>query len=314
VARSVELPGAKGPVSLDLIAYDHDHGRVWVPVGDTGSVDVFEISRGVFVRVDGFQTAQREVHGQKRTMGPSSATIGDGVAYVANRATSEVCAIDENSLKLGKCLKLPTPADFVTYVASTKEVWATTPKDQSLTLLDASDPATLKAKVVIKMPGSVEGAAVDTDHGLFYTNLEDKNQTLAVDIRSHAIHATWSPGCSDAPHGVAVDATRRFAIVACSDGVRILDASHDGTALLGRLDTGDGVDDIYYDASKQLVYVAASKARRLTVAHLGDNGQATVVATGATAERARNAVADNDGSVYVPDAGSARLLIFSPPR
>jgi hypothetical protein len=127
-------------VSLDLIAYDRAHGRVWVPVGDTGSVDVFDIGSSAFKRVDGFETTHREMHGQMRTMGPSSATIGDGVAYVGKRATNEVCAIDEKSLQRGNCLKLATPADFVTYVAATKEVWVTTPKDGSLTLLDAAAP------------------------------------------------------------------------------------------------------------------------------------------------------------------------------
>ncbi len=47
-SKSVDLPGAEGPVSLDLIAYDHEHGRIWVPVGDTGSVDVFDIAAGTF--------------------------------------------------------------------------------------------------------------------------------------------------------------------------------------------------------------------------------------------------------------------------
>ena len=312
-ARSVELPGAKGPVSLDLIAYDRAHGRVWVPVGDTGSVDVFDIGSSAFKRVDGFETTQREMHGQMRTMGPSSATIGDGVAYVGNRATNEVCAIDEKSLQRGNCLKLATPADFVTYVAATKEVWVTTPKDGSLTLLDASTPAALKSKLVIKTPGSPEGSAVDADHKLFYTNLEDTNQTLVVDIESHAIKATWISGCSDAPHGIAVDPARGLVIVACSNGLRILDTAHDGAAL-GKLDTGDGVDDIFYDAAKRQVYVAASNAKRLTIASIGDKGQATVIATAATAERARNAVADTDGNTYVADAATARLLIFGAPR
>ncbi|MGH7438123.1 MAG: YncE family protein [Polyangiaceae bacterium] len=313
VARSLELPGAKGPVSIDLIAYDHEHGRVWVPVGDTGSVDVFEIGSGTFTRVDGFKTESREKDGHTRIMGPSAAAIGDGVAYVGDRATSEVCAVDQKSLKRGACLKLSTPADFMTYVAATKEVWVTTPKDQSLTLLDASKPAALTAKLTIKAPGSVEGAAIDAEHGVFYTNLEDKNRTLAVDIKSHAIKATWSPGCSDAPHGVAVDPARGLVIVACSDDVRILDASHDG-AVLAKLDTGDGVDDISYDGSKQLLYVAASKARRLTIARIGEGGRPTAIATGATAERARNAVADVDGNVYVADAANARFLIFAAPR
>ncbi len=191
------------------------------------------------------------MHGHKRAMGPSSVTIGDGVAYVGTRSTNEVCAIDEKSLKLGKCVKLATPPDFVTYVAPAKEVWVTTPKDQSLTVLDATKPASLKSKLVIKASGSVEGAAVDADHGLYYTNLEDKNRTLAVDIQSHAIQTTWDPGCGeDGPRGIAVDPARSFLFVACSDGVRVLDAAHGG-AKLGKLDAGAGVDDIVYDASRQ---------------------------------------------------------------
>jgi DNA-binding beta-propeller fold protein YncE len=311
--RSVELPGAKAPVSIDLIAYDPSHGRVWVPVGDTGSADVFDIGGGAFHQVGGFRTAQREVRGQQRTMGPSSVTIGDGVAYVGNRATSEVCAVDAKSLEPGGCLGLPTPADFVTYVARTKEVWVTTPKDQSLTVLDATTASALKPKLVIKAPGSVEGAAVDLDHGYYYTNLEDKNETIRVDIDSHAVKATWSSGCSDAPHGVAVDSQRGLVMVACSDGVRIFDATHDGAAL-GKLDAGDGVDDIFYDASRRLLYVAASAARRLTVARIEDKGEATVIATATTPARARNAVADTEGNVYLADAANARLLIFGAPR
>ncbi len=309
--QSVGLPGAVGPVSLDLIACDRAHRRVWVPVGDTGSVDVFDIRDGTFQRVDGFKTEQREIHGHMRAMGPSSVTIGDGFAYVGTRSTDEVCAIDEASLKLGSCLKLSSPPDFVSYVSSAKEVWVTTPKAQSLTVLDASAPAVLKAKLEIKAPGSVEGSALDAEHGLFYTNLEDKNQTLAIELESHAIKATWSSGCGGGePHGVAVDAASNFVFVACSDGVRVLDGAHDG-ATLAKLDTGDGVDDIAYDASKRLLYVAAAKAQRLTLVRVEDNGQLSVVATGATGEHARNAVADADGNVYVVDSASARLLIFT---
>lgn len=312
-AKSVDLPGATAPVTLDLIAYDPAAGRVWVPVGDTGSVDVFEIAAGAFKRVDGFKTVEREMNGHKRAMGPSSVTIGAAVAYVGTRSTSEVCAVDEKSLKLGKCSKLASPPDFVTFVALAKEVWVTTPRAQSIAVLDASKPTALKSKLSIKAPGAVEGAVVDADHHLYYTNLEDKNQTLAIDIESHTIKTTWSPGCGEGgPHGIAVDSARNFVFVACSDGVRILDAAHDG-ATLGKLDAGDGVDDITYDASRQLLYVAAAKAHRLTIARVDEKARATVIATGATGERGRNAVADTAGNVYVADAGSAKLLIFGAP-
>ena len=311
--KSVDLPGATAPVGIDLIAYERGRARVWVPVGDTGSVDVFDIGSRSFQRVDGFKTERREVRGRQRTLGPSAAAVGDGVAYVGNRGTNEVCAVDAPSLKMVGCVKLPTPADFLTYVAPAKELWVTTPKDQSLTVLDASVPASLKSKLVISGVGSVEGAAVDATHGIYYTNLEDKNQTMAFDIASHAIKATWSSGCSDAPHGIAVDPTRGWVIVACSNGLRIFDASKNGE-VVGTLDTGDGVDDIDYDATKQRVVVAASKARRLTVAHIGGEGQATIVAVGSTSDGVRNAVADTAGNVYAADAQGARLLVFDASR
>ena len=312
-SRAVPLPGATGPVTLDYLVYDAPRSRVWVPVGDTGSADVFDVATGTFTRVDGFKTAEREIRGKKRMMGPSAVTVGDGVVYIGNRATSEVCAVDAKTLKLGACLKLPVPTDGVAYVAATKEVWVTTPKDHSLTVLDASEPGALKAKLVIKTDGEVEGYAVDLAHGVFYTNLEDKNRTLVVDITTHAVKANWSTGCNDAgPRGVAFDGARNFVFVACTDGLRVLDAAHEG-APLGKIDTGAGVDNIEYLDGPRLLFAAAGKVSRLTVARVGDKGELTVVATGVTAEGARNAVVDAAGNAYVGDPQTARLLIVAAP-
>jgi DNA-binding beta-propeller fold protein YncE len=313
-ARSFPLPGASGPVTVDYLVCDRAHGRVWVPVGDTGSADVFELATQTFKVVDGFATAEREAHGKKRRMGPSAATVGDGFVYVGDRASSEVCAVDDKTLKLGDCLKLPTPTDGVAYVASEKEVWVTTPRDHSLTVLDASKPGRLKPKLVIKTDGDPEGYAVDSVRGLFYTNLEDKDGTLAVNVKTHSVQATWSPGCGpDGPRGLAIDEARNLVMVACTDGVKVLDGAHDG-APLGSLETGAGVDNIDYLEAAKLLVVAAAKAARLTVARLSDKGEPSVVVTGVTPEGARNAVMDADGNVYAVDPGVGRLLVFAAPR
>ena len=88
--REFALPGASGAVTVDFIAYERARDRVWIPVGETGSVDVFDIASRAFTRVDDFKTQEREVRGRKRTMGPSSVTLGEGVAFVGNRASNEV--------------------------------------------------------------------------------------------------------------------------------------------------------------------------------------------------------------------------------
>jgi DNA-binding beta-propeller fold protein YncE len=311
VFKAVPLPGAKAPVSLDYVAYEPAHARVWVPVGDTGSVDVYDVAAGTFTRVDGFKTGEREYHGKKRTAGPSAVAIGDGVAYVGDRATSEVCAVDLGTLKVGKCLKVAGGADGVAYVGAAKEVWVTAPGAQSIVVFDVTKPDTLKPKTSIKFDGDPEGFAFDASRGLFFTNLEDKNKTVAVDIKTHKPKSpAFSLDCADGPRGVAADVGRGFVYVACTDRVLVLDGAHGG-AKLASLETGAGVDNIDWLEPQRLLYAAAGKGARLTVARIDDKGQPTVLATGSTVEGARNGVADASGNAYVPDAAGAQLLVFA---
>ena len=296
-------------MSVDYIAYDSAKNRVWVPVGNAGSVFVLDVAAGSFARVEGFKTVEKEVRGQKRIMGPSAVAIGDGVAYIGNRATNEVCVVDGTSLALGACTKLASPTDGVAYVSSAKEVWVTTPRDHSLTILDAKKPGALKVKATVKTDGDPEGYAVDDPHGVFYTNLEDKDRTLAIDVKKHTVSASVATGCGgDGPRGIAVDGQRGLVMVACTDGLRVLDAAH-GLAALGKLDTGAGTDNIDYDPMTKNLVVGSGKVAHVTVVHVDDKGQLSVVGTADTADGARNAVADSTGIVYVVDAKNGKLVI-----
>ncbi len=307
--KPIGLPGTNGHATLDYLIFEPAHGRVWAPVGDTGSVDVLDPASGQFTRIDGFKNAEREVHSKKRMMGPSSGSFGEGFVYIGNRASSEVCPIDAGTLKPGKCLKLATAPDGVAYVASAKELWVTTPKDSSLTVLDASKPGTLKPKAVVKMPGSPEGYAVDDTRGLFFTNLEDKDQTVVIDVKTHKIKSTWPSACgSDGPRGIAVDTANQVVMVACTDHLQVLDGGRDG-AQIAKLDTGAGVDNVEWLPSQRLLYVGAAKAAKLTVIHVDEKGQPTVVATGPTTEGARNAVVDASGNAYLADPINGGVLV-----
>jgi hypothetical protein len=313
--KAVPLPEAKAPASLDYLAVDRAARRVYVPEGTTGSLDVLDLATGAFTRVGGFKTAVREVNGTSRALGPSAVAVGDGVVYVGNRATSEVCVVDAKTLAAGGCLTLPAATDGVAYVAPAREVWVTTPRVHALAVLDASTPKELRAKTTISLDGETEGYGIDEGRGLFFTNLEDKGTTVVIDVATHAPKATWDAGCGAGnARGLAVDAARGFVFVACVDRVVVLDAKKQG-APLGSVDTGVGVDNVDYVEvdGKGFVYAAASKAARLTIARVDDDGRAHVVAVGDTAARARNPVADARGNAYVADAAGARLLVFPSP-
>jgi len=314
VAKPVPLPGAKGSVSLDYLTAERGSARIWVPAGGTGNVDIFDVKTGTFTVIGGFATSEREARGKKRVVGPSAVSIGGGFAFIGNRATSEVCPIDLRTLKKAPCYELPAPTDGVEYVASAKEVWVTTPRVQSLAVLDASRPEGLVPKAVVKVDGAPEGYAVDDVRGTFFTNLEDRDVTLAIDVASRRVNATWHPNCGPSgPRGLVFDSARNHLVVACTDHVQVLDAGHDG-APLGALDTGGGVDNLDYLPEKELLYVAAAKAARLTVAHLDAAGRLAVVWTAGTSEGARNAVADAEGNAYVADGPGGRLLVVPNPN
>lgn len=310
--HSIALPGAPATgVFMDYLAYDRARHRVWVPAGNTGSVDVVEVPSDRLTRIEGFTTAEVGRNGTKRTVGPSSATVGDGVIYVGNRADSSVCAVDAESSRIGSCVKLDSMPDGLAYVASTKEVWVTTPRDKSITVLDVAAGA-LKVKARIGFDGETEGYAVDDARGVFYTNLEDKDRTLAIDIKSRRVTTTWLPGCGeDGPKGLALDHGRNFLCVACSDRVIVLDAGHDGKQL-SSIAVGDGVDNLDYVESRHELYAAAAGAATLTIARLDAEGKLTALATVATAPGARNAVATDDGTAYLADARGGKLLVVTP--
>jgi len=310
--RSIALPGAPaGGIFLDYIAYDRAHRRVWVPAGQTGSVDVINADNGELSRVEGFPTAEMERNGKKRTVGPSSATVGNGVVFVGNRGDSTVCAIDAKSLHKGACAKLDSMPDGLAYVAATKEVWVTTPRDKSVTILDAANASALPVKTKIKFEGEPEGFAVDDARGVFYTNLEDKDRTLAVDLKGRKVVKTWLPGCGeDGPKGLALDHGRNLLMVACADKVKVLDAGHDGKEL-SSLATGDGVDNLDYLEARHALYAGAARAAKLTVATLDPAGKLTAAAVVPTAQGARNAAVTEDGTAYLTVGPEGKILVVA---
>jgi hypothetical protein len=307
---ALALPGASPDgVWLDYLAVDRGRQRVWVPAGGTGNAVVIDAGTQKMRSVEKFPTTEVERHGKKRMVGPTSATVGDGVVYVGNRGDSSVCAIDAATLARGGCVTIPSMPDGLAYVARTKEVWVTTPRDQSIVVLDVSRPAAPKVAGSFKLDGDPEGYAVDDSRGLFYTNLEDKDRTLRIDVSTRKVTATWMPACGeDGPKGLAIEPEGQWLMVACPDHVEVLAAATDGR-IVSKLDTGDGVDNIDYLPGKHLLFAAAAEAATLTVVHLEEAGTLKQTASKATAKGARNAVATTDGVAYVADGPDGKILV-----
>ena len=315
--KPINLPGATGAVALDYFAYDRATGKLWVPASNTGSVDVIDGETGAVSQITGFPTGEIERRGRKITVGPTAASIGDGVVYIGDRGDSTLCIVDARTLERGECVPVSedrtvTP-DGVVYVPATREVWVTlrvksgdNAAAKSLAIFDASDPHHLKSKTKIPLENLAEGYAVDNERGLFYTNIEDVGKTVAINVHSHKVVSQWNPGSTEVG-GLALDAARGFLFVASGDHIVNLDAGHDGK-VLDSIQTGAGLDNIDYSAEKKLLYAAAGQAATLTIAEVGDNGKFHLKATVPTAKGARSVVAGKDEAAYLIDPAEGRIL------
>lgn len=315
--KPIPLPGTNGTVALDYFAYDRDTGKVWVPASNTGSVDMIDEKTDSVSQITGFRTGEIERRGRKIMVGPTAASIGDGVVYIGNRGDRTLCAIDAKTLARGDCVSVSTDGvtpDGVVYVAATKELWVTTrpapvssaDAAKSLQVFDASDPHHLKWKTKISLDGLAEGYAVDNGRGLFYTNVEGTGTTVVIDVRTRKIVAKWNVGSTDL-QGLALDTARKFLFVACADHVANIDAAHDGK-ILDSIQTGAGLDNIDYSAEKKLVYAAASQVATLTIAEVGDDGKFHLKATIPTVKGARGVVAASGDTAYLIDPVEGRML------
>jgi len=318
--RPLPLPAADGPVTLDYFAFDRARGKLWVPAGNTGRVDVIDGATDAITELRGFPATEFTLRNKSVVLGPSSISIGDGVIYIGNRADASICPIDATTLRRGPCYRMSPAAtlavspDGIAYIGTTKELWVTTgappvgvpPAKPSITILDAANPQSLAFSASLPLGGSAEGYAVDDQRGLFYTSLEGQGLTIAVDVRRRVIVARWQSGCME-PRGLALDRKRELLFVACPDRVHALDPTHDGR-ILGSLMTGDGLDNIDYAEELETLYAAASVAATLTIARVDDRGTLHRIAVVPTAKGARGVVADGRGSAYVADPRAGRLL------
>jgi DNA-binding beta-propeller fold protein YncE len=313
--RTLPLPdNGSGDVSMDYIAFDPATNSLWVPGGSTGAVDVVDVDTGKVRQILNLPTSQVQARGGTRVLGPSGVSIGDGVVYIGNRGGSEVCAFNARSLARVVCTHLDAAPDGVAYVAPTKEVWVTTPGEQSVRVLDAS---TLMQKAKLTFPGNPEGYAVDAKRGRFYTNLEDKDRTVAVDLKTHTTVATWNPACGGGgPHGLGLDEAAGHLFIGCDAVAEVMNVGGDG-AVLSKVDTGDGVDDINYAPATHLLYVGAARAAKLTIARADAGGKLTTVAQVPTQNGARNGVVTKGGIVYLAHGGGVKLpalVVVSPAK
>ncbi len=167
----------------------------------------------------------------------------------------------------------------------------------ALTLID---PKAMKAVGTIEVGDKLEFGAAD-GAGLFYVNVEDKNQVAVIDLASRKVLRRYDlPGCKG-PTGLAYVEGARLISVCGNGGVDILDAGS-GKAL-ATFTVGGFPDAVIYDAKRHLAFVPSARAGALSAIALSGSGDNTIIDTVPTQIGARTGAVDaKTGRIYLPTA------------
>src|SRR5262245_59111671 len=303
-AVPIPLPGGERGIGFDDLRFAKSLGLVVAPAGGTGNLDLVDPASGAVTPIKGFAPDSfAGGHGE----GTTSADEGAGFLFAIDRTSTRVVVIDPKAKEIVSGAELIADADYVRFVAPTRELWVTEPDAQStqvFKLPDGEKPVP-QAVTSIPVPGGPESLIVDATRGRAYTHLWD-GVTVALDLKSRAIVGRWKNGCTGS-RGIALDEPRGWLFVGCAEGsAAVLDVGHDG-AVLGSVATGKGVDIVDYDAGRGHLYVPARDGT-LSVLGVSAKGALSVLGALPIAKEAQGVTSDGKGNVFVGDPKGGRLL------
>jgi hypothetical protein len=309
---SVALPNGERGIGFDDLRFDAAIGQVLAPAGGTGNLDLVDPKTGAVTPIAGFSRTAGGSTGHSH--GVTSVDSGEGWLFATDRTAREILVIDPRARKIVAGAGLASGPDYVRYVVATRELWVTEPGEDHIEVftMSADKPPKPKRAAFITIRGGPESLVIDGKRGRAYTH-RWKRDTLAVDVHTRRIVATWAAGCA-APRGIALDEARGFLLVGCEAGeATVLDVDHDGK-LLSTAKSVRGVDIIAYDSARRHLYLPGEDSATLAILGVSYRGALTVLGTLPTVAGAHCATTDGAGTVYVCDPAHGRLLVLRDPH
>ena len=308
---ALSLPDGNEGIGFDDLRFDPTLGKLLIPAGRTGKVDLVDPSTQAVTPIAGFSTQPGFKGGHED--GPTSADAGRGLIFTTDRTTRRLDAIDPPAHTIVATAALASSPDYVRYVAPTRELWLTEPDREQIDVFGLSNdtPPTLVHQATIAVKGGPESLIIDPQRGRAYTHLWN-GATVAIDLKSRTQVARWPNGC-DGSRGIALDAAHGWLFAGCAEGKAVvLDVDHNGQQLAS-LAVGAGVDVIDYNPTLAHLYLPGASSATMAIVGVSAEGVLSLLGTVATAPDAHCVVADNQRHAWVCDPNHGQLLQVTDP-
>ena len=243
--QSIPLPGVSG--KFDHYAIDTNGKRLFVAATGNHSVEVIDLNSGQIAQSIG---GLGKAHG----LAWVEAT---GSLYVADGALAELRVYQGAPLKLAGTIKLSDDADDMVYDAVHQLLYVGHGGGKSTAPGRIAVVDTVNFRLVANLAVAAHPEALDLDAGgrRVFANIADASEIAVIDGAASAVVAHWklSKAADNVP--MAYDSRHQRLYVACRTPATLLALDAASGAELSRATTGEGADDLFYDAALGRVYV-----------------------------------------------------------
>src|SRR5258706_2417951 len=306
VPKEVSLPGGEGGIGFDDLRWCQPLKCLLVPAGGTG---MLHFLGGAANHLATTTVRPPAPYKGGHDDGTPSADEGRGNVFATARTSRELLLVDVMAKRVFARTKLSAQPDYVRWVEPAAEVWVTEPDAEAIEIfrIEQARPVPVAS---IKVPGGPESLVVDAPRKRVYAHLW-KGKTVAIDISTRKIAATWKNGCEE-PRGLALDGARGLLLSGCGDGKATSADLATGT-LRGSVETGAGVDLVDFSPKLRHLYVPGARAASLTVVGVGTDGRLTALGSFPSPEGGHCVAVDGGGRIVVCDPKRGRLVLYPDP-
>ena len=238
--RTISLPDVSG--RIDHLAVDPEHKRLAVAELGNNSIDVIEVEGGkVLKRLTGVAEPQGLAFDQSGTL-LMAASRKDGALHV----------IDASSFDNIAAVALGDDADNVRIDPRNGHA-VVGYGDGALAIIDLETRTTLKN---VELPAHPESFQIDAKTGRAFVNLPDARTIAVVDLDRGEVIDRWKLPMAMWNYPLALSPTNDQLVSVFRAPAQIVQFDRSSGAQTGAISTCGDADDVFYDATRQRIYVA----------------------------------------------------------
>lgn len=208
--------------------------------------------------------------------------------FTSNGRENKASIVDLVTLKTLSKVDTGANPDAMLYEPGQKEVYMFNGRGQSATVFEA-----VSGQVVATIPfgGKPEFAVADTKAGRVYCNIEDKNELVAIDTKTHTVVNRWPIAPGEEASGLAIDLAQHRLFLGCGGSNLMVMMDSTSGKVVASVPIGKGVDATAFDPGTQLAFSSNGEGN-VTIAREETPDKLVVVQTLTTERSTRTMTLD----------------------